>query len=280
MRKWNNSDRNYGPLTISRNELGHGVFGLYLETGTDYCGCGWGRHLWLHLFWIAFALALPCPDARRRGPQTKYGFSMYHADAMQVFWGATAAEDGRGQQRLLWLPFLHWRYVSVKHTDLSGRFLWQEFTQASSSKNWRQWSAKMASIPRTKLLVKVREIRHPLRVSTIAVLASIEITHFKLGLSPFKWVSLLWPDHTNRRLDVMFGEEIGPGKGSWKGGTLGVSSHFPPGETVTGKLAEIFEEQGLEVLAIADAGREDRATFEEQWRSRNSARNIFHAVAA
>lgn len=51
----------------------------------------------------------------------------------------------------------------------------------------------------------------------------IEETVYKTGEGYFKWLSWFMPNTYFRRLDIDFDKETGPEKGSWKGGTLGLS---------------------------------------------------------
>lgn len=51
----------------------------------------------------------------------------------------------------------------------------------------------------------------------------IEETVYKLGEGYFKWLSWFIKPRVYRRLDIDFDKETGPEKGSWKGGTMGLS---------------------------------------------------------
>lgn len=51
----------------------------------------------------------------------------------------------------------------------------------------------------------------------------IEESIYKRGEGYFKWLSWFTPSKVYRRLDIEFDKETGPEKGSWKGGTMGIS---------------------------------------------------------
>ena len=51
----------------------------------------------------------------------------------------------------------------------------------------------------------------------------LEETVYKLGEGYFKWLSWFFKSRQYRHLDIEFNKETGPDKGSWKGGTTGIS---------------------------------------------------------
>jgi len=64
----------------------------------------------------------------------------------------------------------------------------------------------------------------------IVAATHIEEREWKRGTGWFKWLSLIWSNKVSRSLDIRFSEEVGPEKGSWKGGTLGHGIEMLPGE--------------------------------------------------
>ncbi|BCS54769.1 hypothetical protein [Geobacter sp. SVR] len=58
----------------------------------------------------------------------------------------------------------------------------------------------------------------------------IEEREWHRGEKWFKWLSLFFKPMIRRSLDIQFSGEIGPRKGSWKGGTIGHSIDLEPGE--------------------------------------------------
>lgn len=53
---------------------------------------------------------------------------------------------------------------------------------------------------------------------------------WKFGEGSFKWLSIFRKPKIRRSLDIQFSEEVGPEKGSWKGGTIGHSIDMTEGE--------------------------------------------------
>ena len=54
---------------------------------------------------------------------------------------------------------------------------------------------------------------------------------YKRGEGWFKWLSWFTPNRIYRRLDIEFDQETGKEKGSWKGGTIGLSTDASDGKT-------------------------------------------------
>ena len=65
----------------------------------------------------------------------------------------------------------------------------------------------------------------------IVATCTIEEREWHRGEGWFKWLKYFWPAKIRRDLDLSFSAEVGPGKGSWKGGTIGHGIDMLPGET-------------------------------------------------
>lgn len=66
--------------------------------------------------------------------------------------------------------------------------------------------------------------------SRITATTLIREHQMKFGTGWFKWLSLFRRVKIRRSLDIEFSAEVGRGKGSWKGGTLGHGIDMLPGE--------------------------------------------------
>lgn len=65
----------------------------------------------------------------------------------------------------------------------------------------------------------------------ITATCKIEEREWHRGEGWFKWLKYFWPAKVRRSLDLWFSSEVGPGKVSWKGGTLGHGIDMLKGET-------------------------------------------------
>lgn len=59
----------------------------------------------------------------------------------------------------------------------------------------------------------------------------IEEREWHRGRGWFQWLKYFYKPKIRRSLDLKFSEEVGPEKGSWKGGTVGHGIDMLPGET-------------------------------------------------
>lgn len=59
----------------------------------------------------------------------------------------------------------------------------------------------------------------------------IEEMEWHRGEGWFRWLKWFWPAKIRRSLDLRFSAEVGPEKGSWKGGTIGHGIEMLKGET-------------------------------------------------
>ena len=64
----------------------------------------------------------------------------------------------------------------------------------------------------------------------ITATSLIEERQWEFGEGYFKWLSWFRKPKIIRSLDLQFSEEVGPEKGSWKGGTVGHGIDMLPGE--------------------------------------------------
>ena len=69
----------------------------------------------------------------------------------------------------------------------------------------------------------------------------IEESIYKRGEGWFKWLSWFTPNRVYRRLDIEFDQETGTEKGSWKGGTIGLSTDASDGKTHYQAIKEFCE---------------------------------------
>jgi hypothetical protein len=64
----------------------------------------------------------------------------------------------------------------------------------------------------------------------ITATTHIEEREWKRGEKWCSWLSLFYRPMIRRSLDIDYSAEVGPRKGSWKGGTIGCSINMLPGE--------------------------------------------------
>jgi hypothetical protein len=93
----------------------------------------------------------------------------------------------------------------------------------------------------------------------------IEEREWKQGTGWFKWVSIFCKSDIGRSVDLNFSSEVGPRKGSWKGGTMGHSVKTYKGESIEGAFRHYCTEHNLTFIgAIPWMPRVEKPRIEDQ----------------
>jgi hypothetical protein len=79
----------------------------------------------------------------------------------------------------------------------------------------------------------------------ITATTHIEEREWRFGTGWFAWLSLFRRPRIIRSLDIRFSAEVGPRKGSWKGGTMGHSIEMLPGELHRGAFQRYAAKHNL-----------------------------------
>lgn len=82
---------------------------------------------------------------------------------------------------------------------------------------------------------------HPYTVDGKTVTATISVTEIERRPFWFQWTKLF--AKVSKGINVEFSEEVGPGSGSWKGGTTGCGWDMLPGETPKEALQRMEKER-------------------------------------
>lgn len=146
----------------------------------------------------------------------EYGFSLSDGHFM-LYLGAQTHDSVTTQSKSWFLPWTQWRFVRYTLYGLDNELLYESSTNSGS------WEAKK-SIPKAVFLFKDYDGKE-IQAETL-----IEQMEWKFGEGWFKLLSVFRKRKISRSLDISFSEEVGPEKGSWKGGTVGHSIEMLPGE--------------------------------------------------
>ena len=236
-RRWGDNDKHYGPLTVSRGD--YPGIGIMLDSGGNEDGQG-GCHVRFHLGRTTILLELPnwIPDFRikhiadtwdaatiaRMGRNyyfevfpREYGFS-YAERSLHVHYGPQTHDSNSSKSKCYFLPWLEYRFVRNSWYGLNGEELRRVGPRSEGDYEFEQ------TMPKACFEFEDYDGKK------IVAATHIEEREWKRGTGWFKWLSLIWPSKVRRSLDIRFSEEVGPEKGSWKGGTLGHGIEMLPGE--------------------------------------------------
>lgn len=174
----------------------------------------------------------------------EYGFCL-HEGFLQLFLGAQTHDSLTTQSWCTHLPWTQWRVVRKSWYGLNGEHFWTE-----GKENWEEQQRMCDLVPKAVFEFDDYDGKR------ITVTTSIEEFEWKFGEGWFKWLSLFRKPKIRRSLDIQFSEEVGPEKGSWKGGTIGHSI-----DMFAGELHESAFRRYCEQEQNGRHGRKYRLTF-------------------
>lgn len=229
-RRWSDRDHHFGPFTYSRQDS-------YRPWGASIRSSG-GTHIMAHAFGVDLICELPnFLQAQPRWVDT----SMYewasgpgYTDYDDVEYGVTLVERA-----------VHVRFGRQTHdssTDKSKCFFPPWWTSHAVREQYIDAdgviSADVAKLPwheRHEVQNAVKRQTFSVRDydgEVVTVSAYIHETDYRRGEGRWKWIGRLFPVDRRRYVDLDFSSEVGPSKGSWKGGMTGCATSIEPGETM------------------------------------------------
>lgn len=170
----------------------------------------------------------------------EYGVSIY-GNHFSVRYGRQADDSSIDKCYGFFLPWDDWRHVRHSVYDLNGA--WFADTEGVS---WERRHAIEAEVPKARFRFADFDGEE------IEVETYIEERQWKRGTKWCKWLSLLVKDRVSRSLSLRFSKEVGPRKGSWKGGVLGHGITMLPGELHLGAFKRYCTENQLTFLSVAE----------------------------
>lgn len=235
------SDRQAGPLTWGKSGPDWRPLRLVFSTGggTDEEPF---NSLTMYAFGIVARLRLPTRVkpwrqwislkgydwARSEGywdeHRRDYGFSL-HDGFLQIFHGAQTHDSSTDKTWCTHLPWTQWRHIRFSLYDADGQHYWTELE--ATRKSGLKWDERMRieeACPSVAFAIVDYD------GESIKARTRIHEREWRFGTGYFKWLSLFRKPRIRRSLNIEFDKECGPGKGSWKGGTMGTGIDMLPGE--------------------------------------------------
>lgn len=153
----------------------------------------------------------------------EYGFCVSDG-LLSLYFGAQTDCSDTTQSWSRFLPWTQWRFVRHSFYGLDGEHLFDEDQSLRGDERFEQWREQRDSVPKRTFEVEDMD------GTRVAVTTFIEEREWRFGTGWFKWLSLFRRPRVQRSLDIDFGSEVGPDKGSWKGGLVGHSVAMLLGE--------------------------------------------------
>lgn len=243
MNRLTDNDKNFGPLTIGRWSK---TFSLYIESGDDECpqatvlavAFGWAlrsriwnwlcrpwRARWVECNWDAETVKRLGRTGYWEIHARRFGFSLSDMgngyDFLQVFYGPQTHDSTTTKNWCWHLPWKQWRHVRHSIYTPAG----EHFHTDSRDSEFLEFFKKKEGCQ--KAYFGFEDYDGELIVATCCV----EEREWHKGDGWFKWLRWFYEPKIHRSLDLSFSEEVGPEKGSWKGGTIGHGIDMLPGES-------------------------------------------------
>lgn len=245
-RRYSDNNAHFGPFTLSR----HGSenwrpLGAVLDSGDDdeSPGC----HLRLHGFGYTLICELPAITKpwRRWVDTSKYEWSKMPGGGywdkhkrefgitvsdgfVQVFLGPQTHDSTTTKSWCKHLPWTQWRFYRHSYFDLDGNLHWTQLDRDRkrpfAAHGFDVQQRAQETCPSASFAFDDYDGKR------IVAKTVIEQREWKFGEGRFRWLSLFRRDMVRRSLKIDFSDEVGPEKGSWKGGTCGTSIDMLPGE--------------------------------------------------
>lgn len=241
-RRWSDNDKHLWPFTLSTNDSAS-RWGFMLDSGANDGGYG-DCHIRFYCHRITLICELPkvIRDYVERRSAKHLGadvvaltgrdwyenifpreYGAYVSDgALFVHYGAQTHDSRTDQNKCFFLPWRNWRFIRTSYYDLAGEHFWTE--RASDRAAWAASSAVKDALPKAKFEFEDYDGQK------IVATTHIEELEWRFGTGLFSWLSWFRKRKVSRSLALEFSAEVGPEKGSWKGGTTGHSIEMLPGE--------------------------------------------------
>lgn len=182
---------------------------------------GWNDdHNTLILGLVLFTLYLKIPQWAIKGYDIEkgYGFS-FTSDSLHWHWGE--------KTKVYWYPWTWDHYqTSILRPDGS---IWQYKSKLYGS----DVPAALKEQHRYNYLMRDGEVQ--------SCIATVYGDEMEWRMRCAKW--LPWPRKVRRSINVTFSAELGPGRGSWKGGVIGTGAEWKPGEKMVDALRRMERER-------------------------------------
>jgi hypothetical protein len=241
--RWSDNDKYFGPFTYAPSDYDRWAF--MLGSGDDeypHCRirvsalkrtliCRLPAILKPYKEWVDTTGQSWNKD--KEGPQgfwdiheREYGFT-YSDKALHLHFGPQTHDSRTTKSKCYFLPWLNWRHVRTSHYDTNGNLYYTEpklKDPLGNNNSWRERQDIIDACPTVSFLFKDYDGQE------ITAKTTIQEREWHFGEGKFKWLSWFNKPMIRRSLDLRFSAEVGPEKGSWKGGTIGHSIDMESGE--------------------------------------------------
>jgi hypothetical protein len=252
-RRWGDHDRYFGPFTWSYSDS-YPHWAVVLRSRGEEGGDGGRCSLRLSLWKATIIVTLPgivqpwrekkrahwdAETVARIGRDwywnvypRQFGLSVSDGH-LSVYYGRETHDSSTEQRWGCFLPWRQWRHVRHSLYDLAGDHFWTD----PKDGGWDAYRDAKERCPRAVFAFEDFDGQR------LTATTRIEEREWHFGEGWFKWLSWFRRPKISRSLDLEFSDEVGPEKGSWKGGTIGHSIEMLPGELHEGAFRRYCDQE-------------------------------------
>jgi hypothetical protein len=243
MNRLTDNDRNFGPFTLGRWNK---TFMAYIASGDDderetrvlLVVFGWAlrvrvfnwlcprwRERWVECDWDAETVKRLGRTGYWAMHERRFGVSLSDMgngyDFLQVFYGPQTNDSSTTKSWAKHFPWKQWDHVRHSLYAPDGQHF---YTDPKGGDFW-VFFRKKDECPKAHFGFEDDD------GELIVATCTIEEREWHKGTGWFKWLRWFSTPKIVRSLDLQFSAEVGPEKGSWKGGTIGHGIDMLPGES-------------------------------------------------
>ncbi|WP_137921678.1 hypothetical protein [Hydrogenophaga sp. 2FB] len=253
------NDRHFGPIDIGERGDSWRPLGITIKSGDEEnSGCalylralGWTVRVRLPAvvkpwrtkiqatYWDAATIERMGRDWYWDIHPREYGFQLSDG-FLQVFLGAQTHDSTTTQSWSKFLPWTQLRHIRTSYYDGDGRHFWTEWSRPRGFTFRDQWASTQAAKKACPTAVFEFDDYDGKRIRATC---RVEEREYRHGEGWFKWLSLFRSRRICRSLSLEFSEEVGPEKGSWKGGTTGHGIDMLPDESPEAAFRRYCEQE-------------------------------------
>jgi len=234
-RRWGSEDdKHFGPFTFSSTGSYKG-YGIVFDSGDPQEGEP-EAHVRIRFRTATLIMELPnwlvptglnqiVPDGDWYDWETNYGVMVWvdQHPAVTSYYGIQTGDSSSEKSNYWSIPWLNRRFHRHSILDPDHNIVWTQY--AKDRKDWKDAHEAEESVEKVKFYCRDK-------YDNAEIIATCHISEreWRHGTGWFKWLSYFTKPTIQRSLSIEYDQEVGPRKGSWKGGIMGTGCKIEPGE--------------------------------------------------